>query len=202
MLRFADDWLGLSTLSNLVKDGTAFPDFNTEIQAAMAEETRRFLSSVLFDEKGHAVQPADRALHLHGRPAVQVLRPARPAGADFTRVMRPAGWGVGRAGPGRPAVGRVTQPSTSPTKRGYFVRTRRAVRGGAAAAGQRRRSARAHRRRDHAQALRGAAPGGRRLQGAATPMFDPIGFAFEHLDATGRYPSQGRHTSTSTTAAW
>ena len=36
------------------KDATAFPDFNAEIQDALAEETRRFLSSVLFDEQGHA----------------------------------------------------------------------------------------------------------------------------------------------------
>ena len=56
VLRFADQWLGLSPLSNLKKDATAFPDFTPEVQDALGEETRRFLASVLLDDKG---KPAD-----------------------------------------------------------------------------------------------------------------------------------------------
>ena len=36
---------------------------------------------------------------------------------------------------------------------------------------------------------------------ACHKMFDPIGFAFEHLDATGRYREPRKAASTSTTAA-
>src|SRR4051812_14713174 len=38
VMRFADQWLGLTGLSNLKKDATIFPDFTSQVQDSMAEE--------------------------------------------------------------------------------------------------------------------------------------------------------------------
>ena len=45
MLRFADQWLGLSTLQNLQEGRHGLPGLHTAIQDALSEETRRFISA-------------------------------------------------------------------------------------------------------------------------------------------------------------
>jgi predicted ester cyclase len=188
MLRFTDDYLGLSSLSNLTKDSAAFPGFNQEIQGALAEETRRFISRVLFEEKGTAASLLTAPYTLvNGKLAAYYGLPADPAaGADFVKVDRPPGWGVGVLSQGSFLAVESHNLSTSPTKRGNFVRTRvlcgtvpppppvvRDLPAPTGAETTRKRYEDVH------------------LQDASCKschrMFDPIGFAFEHLDAAGRY---------------
>jgi hypothetical protein len=185
MLKFTEDWMGLSTLSNLKKDATAFPDFTPEIQDALAEETRQFVSSVLFEEKGTpaALMTAPytmvdaRLARFYGLPG---------AGAGFTKVNRAQGTGLGLLSQGSLLAVEAHNVHTSPTKRGYFVRTRvlcGSVPPPPAVVSDLPASTGGETTRQRYEVIHQADPGCR----ACHKLIDSIGFAFEHLDAVGRY---------------
>jgi hypothetical protein len=123
MLRFADEWLGLSILDNVKKDDAAFPDFTGAIQDSLSEETRRFISSVIFDERGTPAQLLT-APYTFVDANLAKFYGYGAAAADFTRIERPAGWGVGLLSQGGLLAVEAHSDTTSPTKRGYLVRTR------------------------------------------------------------------------------
>jgi hypothetical protein len=100
--------------------------------------------------------------------------------------MRPAGWGLGVLAQGGLLAVESHSRSTSPTKRGYFVRTRMlcgVVPPPPDAVGDLPPPTEAETTRQRYEVLHLADPGCK----ACHQLFDPIGFAFEHLDATGRY---------------
>ena len=47
---FYEQWLGLPLLASATKDNAVYPAFSEELRAAMAEETRRFVAHVLWDD--------------------------------------------------------------------------------------------------------------------------------------------------------
>ena len=81
VLRFTDQWLGLSRLFNVKKDAMLYPEFNAQIQDSMAEETRRFISSVIFDEKGSVASLLTAPYTFVDATPGQVLRLRRGAPA-------------------------------------------------------------------------------------------------------------------------
>jgi hypothetical protein len=185
MQRFSDDWLGLSSLSNITKDTKLYPDFTSDIQDSMAEEARRFLASLMFDDHG---TPAtlltapytfvnDKLSKFYGIPG---------GGADFVKVNRPPEWGVGVLAQASMLSVEAHSSDTSPTKRGYFVRTRllcNTVPPPPPVVGDLPASTGADTTRQRYESLHAVNPS---CKGCHT-LLDPIGFAFEHLDATGRY---------------
>jgi len=124
LMGFADQWLGLSPLANLKKDAAAFPGFTPAVQDAMAEEIRRFVSSVVFDDQG---KPADLLTAPYTFVDATLARfygyDPVPGGA-FTRVPRRDGWGLGLLAQGSLLAIEAHSLDTSPTKRGNLVRTR------------------------------------------------------------------------------
>ena len=46
---FAEEWLNLDQLAERPKDPTLYPEFKDDLKAAMTEETRSFIASVVFD---------------------------------------------------------------------------------------------------------------------------------------------------------
>jgi hypothetical protein len=82
--------------------------------------------------------------------------------------------------------------STSPTKRGFFVRTRllcQPVPPPPPVVGDLPPPTEGETTRQRYETLHAADPGCK----SCHQMFDPIGFAFEHLDATGKYrPKEGK----------
>ena len=154
----------------------------------LGEETRRFISSVLLEEKGTRRHAADRALHLrrrHGWPSTTAS--ARPTGTDFARVEPAGRLGRGPAGPGLDAGHRGAQPD-------HLADQARAPGAHAACcAGRCRRRRRWWTRCPSRPRPRPPASATRSCTWrtpAATAchqMMDPIGFAFEHLDAAGRF---------------
>jgi hypothetical protein len=185
MLRFADEWLGLSVIDNVQKNAQSFPDFSPQVQSALGEETRRFVASVVLEDKG---TPATllTAPYTFVDASLAKFYGFGTAGADFARVDRPAGWGLGLLAQGGLLAVEAHDQATSPTKRGYLVRTR--IMCGTvppppdnvpqlpeptAAETTRRRYESIH-------AVDAACKG-------CHQMLDPIGFGFEHLDATGRF---------------
>jgi hypothetical protein len=47
---FYEQWLGLPLLASATKDSAVYPDWNEDLRAAMAEETRRFIAHVIWDD--------------------------------------------------------------------------------------------------------------------------------------------------------
>jgi hypothetical protein len=184
-LAFADQWLALPTLDNLVKNGEAFPGFTEQIRASMAHETEDFLSHVVLDERGGI---ADLLTSTES-----VVDPALagyygwPATANGEAV-RPDGWGVGLLAQGSLLAINAGNTFTSPTRRGKLVRERflcgdipppPPVVGDIPPS----TGADTTRQRYEAHSANSACSG-------CHQMMDPIGFAFEHLDAGGKYREQ------------
>lgn len=180
-LAFTDQWLGLSTLGNLVKSGEDFPDFTAQIRGAMQRETEDFIARVVFEQRG-GVADLLTSTESVVAPALATYYgwPATAGGPS----VRPDGWGVGLLAQGSLLAINAGNAHTSPTQRGLLVRERflcgempppPPVVGdippptGAETTRQRYEA--------HAQ---GSCAG-------CHEMMDPIGFAFEHLDAGGKY---------------
>jgi hypothetical protein len=185
LLHFADEWLGLPSLSNLKKDAMKFPDFNEQIQDSMAEETRRFIAGVVLEDKGNVAALLTAPFTYVDAALTKYYGFGAGAGTDFARTNRPMGWGLGLLGQGSVMAVAANGLASSPTKRGHMVRTR---------------------------LLCGTvpppppvvAPISEPSEGATTrqryekhstdnacrschALMDPIGFAFEHLDSAGKF---------------
>jgi hypothetical protein len=181
-LGFADQWLGLSTLDNLIKNGEAFPDFNPQIRTAMARETEDFLAHVVFEERG-GIADLLTSTQSVVEPALATYYgwPATAGGPS----LRPDGWGVGLLAQGSLLAINAGNAYTSPTQRGLLVRERflcgemappPPVVGDIPPP----TGAETTRQRYEAHAASSACSGCHQLM-------DPIGFAFEHLDAGGKF---------------
>jgi hypothetical protein len=184
MQGFVNDWVGLSTLSNLEKNAAAFPGFKG-VQEAMGEETRRFLSAVLFDGKGSTAELLT-APYTVVNGALARYYGMTPAGEDYARVDRPGGWGVGLLAQGSFLAVEAHSLTTSPTKRGYFVRTRllcQQVPPPPPVVSELPPPTEAETTRQRYETLHAADPACK----GCHALFDPIGFGFERLDATGRH---------------
>lgn len=179
-LAFADQWLGLSQLGNLVKSPTAFPGFGPAIRDAMRAETEAFLDHVVFGERG-GVRELLTSPTTFVDPTLAGFYGWGGAGA----TTRPAGWGVGLLAQGSLLTINAGNEHTSPTQRGLLVRERLlctempppppVVADIPPPTGNETTRERYEAHFGH------EACAGCHLQ------MDPIGFTFEHLDAAGRY---------------
>jgi hypothetical protein len=186
LLRFTDQWLGLASLSNLKKDDMAFPDFNGQIQEALAEESRRFISSVVLEDKGSVKELLTAPYTFVDARLAKFYGYGTAPATGFARVDRPANWGVGLLAQGSMLAIEAHSLHTSPTKRGYLVRTGLmcgVVPPPPPVVGELPEPTEAETTRKRYEQLHVADPGCK----SCHQLMDPIGFAFEHLDATGRY---------------
>ncbi len=124
VLRFADQWLGLSPLANINKDKTVFADFSPEVQDALVGEIQAFLSGVLFENKGKPADLLTAPYTYVNATLAKFYGYGQAAGPDFVRAQRPANWGVGLMSQGAILTLAAANNSTSPTKRGHLVRER------------------------------------------------------------------------------
>jgi hypothetical protein len=186
LLRFSDQWLGLSRLSNVKKDATLYPDFNTQIQDSLAEETRRFISSVILEDKGTVASLLTAPYTYVDAKLAKYYGFGAATGTDFVRVDRPATWGLGLLSQGSMLAVLANGLSTSPTRRGHMVRTTLMctpvpppppVVNPIAEPNEAKTT---RQRYEELHAADAACAG-------CHKMMDPIGFAFEHLDSGGRF---------------
>jgi hypothetical protein len=183
---FTEQWLGLTPLENLKKDKTAFPTFTPEVQTALAEETRRFIAGVLFDDGG---KPADLLVAPFTFVDATLARYygfGQAAPGTFARAMRPAGWGVGLLAQGSLLSIGAGSLSSSPTKRGHLVRERilcNKVPPPPPVVAELPAPTDAETTRQRYEVLHLADAGCKPCHA----LMDPIGFGLEHLDAAGRY---------------
>ncbi len=118
---FVSQWLRFDRVLNSVKDRRQFPQFNIELAVAMTEETRRFVSHLVWDGRNFMDFYSAPYSFLNGDLAA--LYNLAPPAEDFGRVDYPAG--SERAGIlGQASFLALTSKpgDTSPTARGLFVR--------------------------------------------------------------------------------
>jgi hypothetical protein len=187
--RFADQWLGLSKLSNLKKDTMLYPGFNTQIQDSLAEETRRFISSVILEDKGKVADLLTANYTFVDSRLAKYYGFGAATGTDFVRVNRPAEWGIGLLAQGSMLSVAANSLATSPTRRGHMVRSNLMcvpVPPPPPTVDPVQEPSEFTTTRERYEKLHSDSPACRDCH----LMMDPIGFAFEHLDAAGRYRSK------------
>lgn len=185
-LTFTEQWLGLSALDNRVKDATAFPDFNDAVQSSMDGETRQFVSSVVFDGHGKPADLLTAPYTFVDSTLAKYYGFGSATGATFTRVDRPAEWGVGLLAQGGLLAVEAGSLETSPTKRGHVVRTNilcNVVPPPPPVVKPLPDPTAANTTRQRYEQLHATDTGCKTCH----QLMDPIGFGFEHLDASGRY---------------
>jgi hypothetical protein len=186
ILRFTDQWLGLSRLSNVKKDAMLYPDFNSQIQDSLAEETRQFISSVLLTDKGTVADLLTAPYTLVDSKLAKYYGFGAAPATGFAKVVRPAQWGVGLLSQGSMLAVLANGLSTSPTRRGHLVRTTLmcdVVPPPPPTVNPVAEVNEAKTTRQRYEELHSSNP---ECHGCHM-MMDPIGFAFEHLDSAGRY---------------
>lgn len=75
---FAEQWLGSESVGQVTKSDALYP-FPNNLRAAMLEETRSFVTHVVFDGSHSARRALHRRLHVRERRARQALRARRSA---------------------------------------------------------------------------------------------------------------------------
>jgi hypothetical protein len=192
LMHFSDQWLGLTGLSNLKKDVTSFPDFNDQVQASMGEETRRFLSAVLLEQRGTVANMLTAPYTFVDSTLAKYYGFGAGSGTDFAKATRPTEWGVGLLAQGSMLAVQANSLSTSPTRRGHLIRTRLlcgVVPPPPPVVGPIQPPSEARTTRERYESLHSANPSCK----ACHLTMDPIGFSLEHLDAAGRYrPMEGK----------
>src|SRR5213596_2865142 len=119
---FAGQWLGLRTLQNETPEGTIYPDFDDNLRQAMRTETEMFFDSILREGRSVLELLTADYTFVNERLAVHYGIP-NVYGSQFRRVKLDAEFDVRRGLLGKGSVHLVTSNSdrTSPVLRGKWV---------------------------------------------------------------------------------
>src|SRR5207245_212901 len=119
---FAGQWLGLRTLQNETPEGTIFPDFDDNLRQAMRTETEMFFESILRDGRSVLELLTADYTFVNERLAAHYGIP-NVYGTQFRRVKLDGEFDVRRGLLGKGSFELVTSNSdrTSPVLRGKWV---------------------------------------------------------------------------------
>lgn len=117
---FHRQWLGLSSLENAEKDPILYPGFDDSVKTAMQAELDAFLERVLFEDGGGAAE----LLTVDHSELDGALASYYGFGQPGEPSMKPDGWGTGILSLGGVLAAHSTFLATSPTQRGYMVRSK------------------------------------------------------------------------------
>ncbi|GAB4201476.1 MAG: hypothetical protein OHK0013_13560 [Sandaracinaceae bacterium] len=121
---FAEMWLGIEEVAQKTKSALVYPTWSTDLAEDLREETRRFVTHVVFDGT-HAIPELftsnetfvnERLARHYGIPGV--------TGETFVRASLPAGQRAGLLGHGSILATTAHSDQSSPIRRGLFVRQR------------------------------------------------------------------------------
>ncbi|MDX2023090.1 MAG: DUF1592 domain-containing protein [Deltaproteobacteria bacterium] len=118
---FVAQWLRFDALLNSFKDRKTFPQFNAEMASAMAEETRRLVRHLVWDEQNF--MELFTAPYTFVNPELAKIYELPPPPAPFDRVAYTAASDrAGVLGHGSFLTATSKPSETSPTARGLYVR--------------------------------------------------------------------------------
>ena len=121
--QFFDEWLRLDRVVNAVKQRRQYPEFSPELGAAMAEETRRLLHHLVWQD-GNFMEAFSAGYGFLTSELASLYRLPAPPG-QFELVNFPAdARRAGMLGQGSFLASTAGPTDTSPTARGIFVRER------------------------------------------------------------------------------
>jgi hypothetical protein len=118
---FHRQWLLLDDLEGAIKDGTAYPSFNT-LKPAMRTETERFLEYVFFDSEGDASLLFDAPFSFLNKPLADFYGVNGPAGSAFEKVSVNPSQRTGFLTQASFLASHAKPNQSSPIHRGVFVR--------------------------------------------------------------------------------
>ncbi|MFT3926867.1 MAG: DUF1592 domain-containing protein [Myxococcales bacterium] len=184
--RFVGQWLGLSALANRQKDASLFPDWSDAVRGSMAAELQAFVEHVVFDARGDMNELLTAPYTMLDPTLASFYGYGASDQTGFTLTQRPSDWGVGLLAQGALLSLRATNRDTSPTQRGHMVRERILcfdVPPPPPTVGKIPDGTGAETTRQRYETLHAA----NASCASCHRLMDPVGFGFEHLDATGRY---------------
>lgn len=181
---FHEQWLGVTAIESTAKDPMLFPEFATA-RLAMRTEVARFVEAVVLgggDLGDLLTSPStfvnDELAAFYGLPA--------PGGTDFVEVQLPADRHAGLLTKGAFMAIGGNQASSSPVRRGVTV-LRQVLCGEPAPPPPDVMGSVPAPTPDTTTRERFEAHVSDPTCSACHTLFDPIGFAFEHFDAAGRW---------------
>jgi len=184
--RFFKSWLGYdqlpSTLPNVAGFAAVAPD--------MVKETQAFIQQVVLTGRGGPTELLTASYTTPSRALASFYAFPAP-GADYDKVERPSGRGIGMLAQGSLIVAHSHEAASSPTLRGLMVferllcGERPQVPANVPTLVQASPGVKTTRQRYEEQHM--AAGSGCNF---CHKLFDPLGFGFEHYDEAGRYREQ------------
>ena len=181
--RFFEDWLDYREVAS--KQRPDVPEFEA-VREAMAEETRRFIESVVFDDDG-GVDTLLLADYTHLDGSLAAYYGYGEASGDFAMVPRPESWSVGLLAQGSLLAANAHVTASSPTRRGLLVyerflcQERPPVPADVPPISDPSPGVTTTRQRYEEEHMVSEACR------SCHQLFDPVGFGFEHFDAAGRF---------------
>jgi hypothetical protein len=125
MLAFYDQWLGLRMLETTNKDLAIFPAFDDTLKNSMREETRRFVSSVLWEKGGSLASLFTSNESFVNGPLAALYGVSGPADANtFAKVLLNPQERAGILTQASMLASFARPDESSPVKRGKWVRVR------------------------------------------------------------------------------
>lgn len=179
-LDFSARWLGYSSVEALIKDPVQFPAFSPDVATSMKHEADTFIEHVVLERRGSM-----RDLITTPTTWVDATLARWYGLPEEGEVTRFDGWGTGVTALGAIMAVRATANTTSPTLRGLAIRERllcQETPPPPADIPELPPYEAAQTTRERYESLH--APGSCQT---CHVLFDPIGFAYEHIDAAGRY---------------
>jgi hypothetical protein len=121
---FAVQWLGVEGLLTADKNAAMFPGFDASIREAMLDETRRFVSHVVFDGSHTYRELLTSDTTFASGPLAALYGVSGVSGAELQQITTPAERHAGLLGQGSVLATYAKSDQTSPVHRGLFVRRR------------------------------------------------------------------------------
>lgn len=120
---FAEQWLGSENVASATKAAQLYPAWSEALGASMAEETRRFVTSVVFDGS-HTFEELVTAKYSMVDDRLAPLYGLAGGSASFEKRDYPDGTRAGILGHASVLTATSHSDQTSPIRRGLFVRRR------------------------------------------------------------------------------
>jgi hypothetical protein len=124
LANFYMQWFGLPLLESATKDPAVYPAFDDALRAAMAEETRRFVDYVLWDDDATLNTLLTAPYSFVNGELAQLYGVSGPTGATFARVEHDSTRRRGVLTQASMLAAFASSDESSPVKRGKWVRTR------------------------------------------------------------------------------
>ena len=122
---FYAQWFGVEALDTTTKDTAIFPEFNDSLREAMREETKRFISNVLWDDDAKLSTLLTADFTFVNGPLAKLYGVKGPSGTDtFSQVALDPQERSGVVTQAAMLASFARPDESSPVKRGKWVRVR------------------------------------------------------------------------------